>query len=254
MFFIINRKVTGVLNWKNISKDKNRSSIDYKINKFVNNSNYNNNNTTSHTITKNIYSTNNNIYSDIKTHQNFNKIINKNKNLTIENKLNNFSKNTNERSRKNISLNIDSYLQKKTILDNNNYSSRNSNNNNFPSINSNISTSASNNNFNQNQSHNFITEITNINTYINNNDDISVISNLSKRKIKGGLDFGKNSFRKNIYLFNRNPSSYDYSPNYDFGNKNKICKKDEEYNKKKFKLMKVIRNYECRSEYQVIDF
>jgi len=98
------------------------------------------------------------------------------------------------------------------------------------------------------QSHNFITE-TNTNT---NNDVKSSFSGYNK--IKGVLDFKRIAGRKNYYKLNKNPSSFDYKPNFDFGNRNKINNKDEDYNKKKFKLMKMMKNYECKSEYQVVDF
>jgi hypothetical protein len=34
---------------------------------------------------------------------------------------------------------------------------------------------------------------------------------------------------------------------------NKYAGIDNDYKKKKYKLMKLLKNYECRSEYQIVD-
>lgn len=84
----------------------------------------------------------------------------------------------------------------------------------------------------------------------NNN---SSLNSLISPRIKGIIDFKRNVGRNfdDNYKIIKTPSSFDYRPN--FGNMNKYANKDDEYKRKKFKLLKMMKNYECRPEYQIVD-
>lgn len=70
--------------------------------------------------------------------------------------------------------------------------------------------------------------------------------------LKGAHDIRRSLGRKkSLQKFNNNPSSFDYSPNYI--NIKKYENVDHTYKKKKYKLMKLLKSYECRSDYQIVD-
>lgn len=75
------------------------------------------------------------------------------------------------------------------------------------------------------------------------------------RNLKGGINFKRNMGRdKELKLYNNNPSSFDYSPKSPkYEEFNKYGGIDYDYKKKKYKLMKLLKNYECRSEYQIVN-
>ena len=88
---------------------------------------------------------------------------------------------------------------------------------------------------------------------ITENSDIS--SNFGGNRIKGVLDFKRNSGRRNdmAYKINETPSSFDYKPNFGVIDKSADVK-DENYKKKRNKLLKMMKSYECKSEYQIVEF
>ena len=87
-----------------------------------------------------------------------------------------------------------------------------------------------------------------------NNTEITDHNTFGSKKYKGVIDYKRNLGRiKEVNRININPSSYDYNPNYE--NMNKYAGTDKDYKKKKFKLMKLMKNYhECSSEYQIVKF
>ena len=86
------------------------------------------------------------------------------------------------------------------------------------------------------------------------NTEVTDNNSFGSNKHKGGINFKKNLGRntEEVYRFNKNPSSFDYRPKYD--NMNKHAGNDDDYKKKKFKLMKMMKNYECKSDYQIVQF
>jgi hypothetical protein len=141
-----------------------------------------------------------------------------------ENKMKERNKNQKEKlSPKNNALRFTLYTDRKGIIDTNHL---NTNNDILPTI---------------SQSQKYKTEATDHNIY-----------NSFGSYLKGGIDFRRNLGRKkDLQIYNNNPSIFDYSPKYQ--SMNKYAGIDDEYKKKKYKLMKLLKSYECRSEYQMVD-